>query len=191
MAPPSESPADDGDAADPSEDDLSAQSEQDAAQLLVDERWMRVALEQAERAEARGEVPVGAALVKDGALVAVGYNLRESAQDPSAHAELIAVRAAASRLGTWRLEDVDVYVTLEPCPMCAGALVNARVRRVIYGALDPKAGATETLYRIGDDARLNHRFEVRSGVLADECGATLTRFFRAIRARRKAGAVRR
>jgi len=150
-----------------------------------DERWMRHALDEAAKAEAAGEVPVGAVLVKDGAIVGRGHNLRERAQDPTAHAELIGVRAAAARLRTWRLSGVTVYVTLEPCPMCAGALVNARVDRVVYGATDPKAGATETLYRLGDDERLNHRFEVTSGVLADECGAALTSFFQRIRDARR------
>jgi len=150
-----------------------------------DERWMREALAEAAEAEAAGEVPVGAILVKDGAIVGRGHNLRERAQDPTAHAELIAVRGAAARLRTWRLSGATVYVTLEPCPMCAGALVNARVDRVVYGATDPKAGATETLYEIGRDDRLNHRFEVTSGVLADECGAALTAFFQRIRDARR------
>jgi tRNA(adenine34) deaminase len=114
-------------------------------------------------------------------LLSRGHNLRERAQDPTAHAELIALKAAAARLGTWRLSGVTAYVTLEPCPMCAGALVNARVDRVVYGATDPKAGATNTLYTIGSDPRLNHRFEVTSGVLAQECGALLSQFFARIR----------
>ena len=151
----------------------------------TDEAWMREAIREAERAEALGEVPVGSVLVKDGVIVGRGHNLRESAQDPTAHAELIAAKGAAARLGTWRLSGVTVYVTLEPCPMCAGALVNARVDRVVYGATDPKAGATETLYTLGSDPRLNHRFEVEGGVLAEECGALLSRFFARIRAKRK------
>jgi tRNA(adenine34) deaminase len=151
----------------------------------ADETWMREALAEARRAQAAGEVPVGAVAVADGRIVGRGHNLRERAQDPTAHAELIAVRAAAARLRTWRLSGVTVYVTLEPCPMCAGALVNARVDRVVYGAADPKAGATETLYRIGDDPRLNHRFAIASGVLADECGALLSDFFRRIREARR------
>lgn len=151
----------------------------------ADETWMREALDEARRAQAAGEVPVGAVAVADGRVVGRGHNLRERAQDPTAHAELIAVRAAAARLRTWRLSGVTVYVTLEPCPMCAGALVNARVDRVVYGAADPKAGATETLYRIGDDPRLNHRFAIASGVLADECGGLLSDFFRRIREARR------
>jgi len=154
-------------------------------QREIDERWMREAIAEARRAEAHGEVPVGAVLVADGAIIARGHNLRERAQDPTAHAELIALKAAAARSRTWRLSGVTVYVTLEPCPMCAGALVNARVDRVVWGAADPKAGATETLYSIGSDERLNHRFEVCAGVLADECGSLLTDFFRRIRAARR------
>ncbi|MFT5354777.1 MAG: tRNA(adenine34) deaminase [Polyangiales bacterium] len=152
-----------------------------------DEGWMQEALVLAKRAADRGEVPVGAVVVRDETIVGVGYNLRESAQDPTAHAELIAVRAAAARLGSWRLDECEVFVTLEPCPMCAGMLVAARVPRVVYGALDPKAGATESLFRLGDDARLNHRFESVSGVLEHECSAVLTEFFAAIRASRKTG----
>ena len=151
------------------------------------EPWMREALREAEQAEARGEVPVGAVLVLGDRVVARGHNLREAAQDPTAHAELIALMSAAARLGTWRLSGVTAYVTLEPCPMCAGALVNARVDHVVYGATDPKAGATETLFPIGSDPRLNHRFAITSGVLAEECGAQLSRFFQRIRdARRRA-----
>lgn len=150
-------------------------------QRTLDERFMREAIAEAKRAEARGEVPVGAVVVKDGEIVGRGHNLRETAQDPTAHAELIAVRAAALYLESWRLVGCTVYVTLEPCPMCAGMLVNARVPRVVWGADDPKAGATCSLYRIGDDERLNHRFESVSGVLADECAQLLKDFFSAIR----------
>ncbi|MCB9594991.1 MAG: tRNA adenosine(34) deaminase TadA [Sandaracinaceae bacterium] len=151
----------------------------------ADEAWMREAIAEARRAEEAGEVPVGAVLVADGRIVGRGHNLRERAQDPTAHAELIGVRAAAARLRTWRLSGVTVYVTLEPCPMCAGALVNARVDRVVYGARDPKAGATETLFAIGSDERLNHRFAIEPGVLADECASLLTDFFRRIREARR------
>ena len=152
-----------------------------------DETFMREAIAEAALAEARGEVPVGSVIVRDGSVIARGHNLRETSQDPTAHAELIAMRAAAARLGTFRLEGVTCYVTLEPCPMCAGALVNARVPRVVYGSDDPKAGAVRTLYAIGSDERLNHRFELVPGVLAEECGAMLTRFFERIRARRRDG----
>lgn len=156
--------------------------------MTRDEGWMREALVLAQKAADRGEVPVGALVVRRETIVGVGYNLRESAQDPTAHAELIAVRAAAARLGSWRLDECEVFVTLEPCPMCAGMLVQARVPRVVYGALDPKAGATESLFRLGDDPRLNHRFESVSGVLEPECSAVLSDFFAAIRASRKTGA---
>lgn len=148
-----------------------------------DEAWMREAIAEAKRAQARGEVPVGAVVVQEGAIIARGRNEREISQDPTTHAEMIAIREAARILGSWRLTDTTLYVTLEPCPMCAGALVNARVPRVVWGCNDPKAGATETLYAIGSDPRLNHRFECVPGVLADECSGLLTGFFAAIRAK--------
>jgi tRNA(adenine34) deaminase len=144
---------------------------------------MRLALAEARRAEALGEVPIGAVIVVGDDVVARAHNLRERAQDPTAHAEMIAVRAASARLGTFRLTGATVYVTLEPCPMCAGALVNARVDRVVWGTDDPKAGATRTLYTIGADARLNHRFEMVPGVLGEECGSLLSGFFQRIRNR--------
>ena len=145
---------------------------------------MREALLEAEKAGQRGEVPVGAVAVYRGAIIGRGHNLRETSRDPSAHAELTAMRAAAAYLGSWRLVGVDIYVTLEPCPMCAGALVNSRVPRLVYGADDPKAGAVRTLYQLLDDSRLNHRVEVVSGVLADECAAALRTFFGKIRKKR-------
>ncbi|MDD9944724.1 MAG: tRNA adenosine(34) deaminase TadA [Myxococcales bacterium] len=150
-------------------------------------RFMREAIGEAEQARARGEVPVGAVVVLDGAIVSRGHNLRESSRDPSAHAEMIALRAASARQRSWRLDEATVYVTLEPCPMCAGALVNSRVARVVYGCDDPKAGAVRTLYQVGSDGRLNHRFEVEVGVLGDECARQLSGFFEAIRARRRHG----
>ncbi len=152
-----------------------------------DAGWMWAAIAEARAAEAAGEVPIGCVLVESGRIVSRGHNLRERAQDPTAHAEIIALKAAAARLGTWRLSGVTAYVTLEPCPMCAGALVNGRVDRVVFGAPDPKAGATTTLYTIGQDSRLNHRFELVGGVLANECGALLSTFFARIRAARKNG----
>jgi tRNA(adenine34) deaminase len=145
---------------------------------------MREALVEAAKAQTRGEVPVGAVAVLDGAVIGRGHNLRETSRDPSAHAELTAMRAAAAYLGSWRLVNVDIYVTLEPCPMCAGALVNARVQRLFYGADDPKAGAVRSLYQLVEDARLNHRVEVVSGILADDCGAVLRAFFANIRRKR-------
>ncbi len=150
-----------------------------------DVEFMREAIAEARRAEARGEVPVGCVIVLDGAIIGRGHNLRETSQDPTAHAEILALREAAAVLGSWRLERAVVYVTLEPCPMCAGALVHGRVARVVYGADDPKAGATTTLYAIGSDPRLNHRFVLSAGVLGAECGALLSDFFRAVRARRR------
>lgn len=146
-----------------------------------DEQWMRAAIAEGRLAEAEGEVPVGAVIVHAGEIIGRGRNLRETTQDPTAHAEMIALREAAHALGSWRLIDTSLYVTLEPCPMCAGALVNARVPRVVWGCDDPKAGATQTLYTIGSDARLNHRFECVPGVLGDECAALLSGFFAAIR----------
>lgn len=143
---------------------------------------MKAAIAEARVAEAEGEVPVGAVIVHGSEIIGRGRNLRETTQDPTAHAEMIAIREAAQALASWRLLDTVLYVTLEPCPMCAGALVNARVPRVVWGCNDPKAGATQTLYTIGNDARLNHRFECVPGVLEDQCAALLTGFFAAIRA---------
>jgi tRNA(adenine34) deaminase len=153
-----------------------------------DELFMRAAIAEAEAAGAAGDVPVGAVIVgPGGAIVARGRNRREQDQDPTAHAEVDALRLAARQAGAWRLEGATVYATLEPCPMCAGALVNARVARVVYGCADPKAGAVDTLFTIGRDVRLNHRFEVTSGVLAAECAALLRAFFAARRGKPAAG----
>jgi len=149
----------------------------------ADEIFMRTALAAAEQASESGEVPVGAVVVVRGEIVAVAHNKRETDNDPTAHAEIVALRAAASRLASWRLVDADVYVTMEPCPMCAGAIVNARVRRVVYGCDDPKAGSVRTLYQLLDDARLNHRVEVVPGVLATESSALLKSFFSRLRLR--------
>src|SRR5689334_23166422 len=151
------------------------------------ERLMREALSEAQSARALGEVPIGCVLARtdDETIVARGHNLREIIQDPTAHAEMIALRAASAKLGTWRLTGLTAYVTLEPCAMCAGALVLARVDRVVYGCDDPKAGMVKTLDTIGVDARLNHRFELVPGVLATECAALLSGFFAEIRAARR------
>ncbi|MRS12534.1 MAG: nucleoside deaminase [Actinobacteria bacterium] len=148
-----------------------------------DELYMALALEQARFAADEGEVPIGAVLVCEGAVVSHGRNARESASDPTAHAEMIALRQAAERLGRWRLSGCTLYVTLEPCPMCAGAMVNARIDRLVYGAADPKAGAAGTLYDLSADSRLNHRFTVTSGVLEAECGQILKEFFQDLRDR--------
>jgi tRNA(adenine34) deaminase len=142
---------------------------------------MRQALAQAEVALAENEVPVGAVIVHGGHLIAVAHNQREQLRDPTAHAEMIAITQAAESLGSWRLEDCTLYVTLEPCPMCAGAILQARIPWVVYGATDPKAGAVHSLYQLLADGRLNHRAQTVPGVLAQECGLLLTRFFQAQR----------
>ena len=146
------------------------------------ESWMQAALEQARRAQELGDVPIGAVIVRGGQIVAAAHNRRIIDADPTAHAEMLAIRAAAKALGDWRLEGCTLVVTLEPCCMCAGAIVLARIETVVYGATDPKAGAAGTLYHLCDDPRLNHQARVVPGVLADECGSILTRFFQAQRA---------
>ena len=142
---------------------------------------MRAALDEARAAEAHGDVPVGAVVVHDGAIIAARHNERERRHDPVAHAEVLALRDAADALGRWRLDDCTLYVTLEPCAMCAGALVNARLGRLVYGAPDPKAGAVDSHFGLLDGRVLNHRVEVTAGVVADECGDLLRDFFRARR----------
>ncbi len=151
----------------------------------TDINWMQHCLTLADRAAAQGEVPVGCVIVHEGEIVGEGWNRREAAQDPIAHAEILAIQSAAARIGFWRLEGCTCYVTLEPCPMCAGALVNARVERLVYGATDPKAGACGTLYDIVQDPRLNHRMDVTAGVLGEACGARLSEFFRQLRGQPK------
>ena len=144
---------------------------------LTDDDAMRLALEQATAALAHGDVPIGAVVVRDGEVVAARHNERELTGDPTAHAEVLAIRDAAHVVGHWRLLDCTLYVTLEPCVMCAGALVNARIGRVVYAATDPKAGAVTSLYEVLADPRLNHRPPVEGGVFAEECGAVLREFF--------------
>ncbi len=139
--------------------------------------FMQLALQEAEYALAENEVPVGAVIVHEGRIIAAAHNQREQLRDPTAHAEMIAITQAAALRGSWRLDGCTLYVTLEPCPMCAGAIVQARIPTVVYGAADPKAGAVQTLYRLLDDPRLNHRAQNVSGVLAEACGQVLTRFF--------------
>lgn len=157
-----------------------------SGEMTRDERGMRQALTQARRAAAAGEVPIGAVVVQETPLgprvIGRGYNRPIERHDPTAHAEILALRAAARKLGNYRLPGATLYVTLEPCAMCAGALVQARIRRLVYGCADPKAGAVRSLHRLADDPRLNHRLEITGGVL-DEEGATLLRDF--FRARRK------
>ena len=143
----------------------------------ADEGYMRDALDEARQAALVGEVPVGAVVVHRGQVIARAHNRREMDEDPTAHAEILVLREAAELLGSWRLEDCTLYVTLEPCFMCAGAVVNGRVARLVFGATDPKAGAVGSLADVPGDARLNHRPEVLGGVLAEECGAILKEFF--------------
>jgi tRNA(adenine34) deaminase len=147
----------------------------------TDERFMRLALEEAARALEHDDVPVGAVLLHDGEVLAAGHNERELRQDPSAHAEMIALRAGAQALGTWRLLDTVLYVTLEPCAMCAGAIVLGRIPRVVYGTADPKAGAAGSVLDVLAEPRLNHRPAVEGGVLAAECASLLRAFFAARR----------
>jgi tRNA(adenine34) deaminase len=142
------------------------------------DHFMRLALQEAERALAEDEVPVGAVIVHEEHVIASAHNQREQLRDPTAHAEMIAITQAADAMGSWRLDDCTLYVTLEPCPMCAGAIIQARIPWVVYGAADPKAGAVHTLYQLLADPRLNHRCQTVSGVLADHCGAVLSEFFR-------------
>ena len=145
---------------------------------------MQAVLEQARLAWDHGEVPIGCVIVDDltGQIIGTGFNRRESDHDATAHAEILAIRQAGTTRGHWRLTDCTLYVTLEPCPMCAGAIVNARIPRLVYGADDPKAGAVKTLFELCTDARLNHRVDVVGGVLADECAKILQDFFKAQRA---------
>ena len=163
---------------------------------MNDEEYMRMALEEAQRAADMGEVPIGAVVVyqpidkgtrrplAEPRVIARAYNVRETQQDPAGHAEFVAMKQAAAELGVWRLTGCTVYVTLEPCIMCAGLMHQARIDRCVYGAPDPKAGALGTLYSINSDKRLNHTFEVVPGVLADECAGILKRFFAARRKKR-------
>lgn len=147
-----------------------------------DEAYMLLAIEQARLAAEEGEVPIGAVIVSDGRVIARGRNRRESRRDPTAHAEMEAIRQTIGQFASWRVERAALYVTLEPCPMCAGAIVQSRIDRVVYGCADPKAGAAATLYSLLSDPRLNHRCEVRAGVLEDQCRELLRSFFRARRA---------
>ncbi len=139
--------------------------------------FMQFALEEAQQALREDEVPIGAVIVHDGRVIARTHNQREQLRDPTAHAEMIAITQAAESRGSWRLDGCTLYVTLEPCPMCAGAIVQARIPTLVYGAADPKAGAVDSLYRLLSDPRLNHRAEIVAGVLAGPCGDILSRFF--------------
>ncbi|TVQ29945.1 MAG: nucleoside deaminase [Phycisphaeraceae bacterium] len=164
-----------------------ARAHSDEPATPTDERMMARALELAHAAAEAGETPVGAVVYEtaSGDILAEAHNLREGPNDPAGHAELIAIRAAAAKLGDWRLNACTLVVTLEPCAMCAGLIVNARVGRLVYGARDPKAGAVESLYRLCQDARLNHRITPIAGVMEDQCGVVLRAFFRERRAAKK------
>jgi tRNA(adenine34) deaminase len=153
--------------------------------LLIDEFFMARALELACEARNMGEVPVGALVSRAGRVIAQAHNLRETLRDPTAHAERLALTWAGQALSTWRLDECTLYVTLEPCAMCAGAIVQSRIARLVYGAMDPKAGACESLYRLVSDPRLNHRVPMTSGILAAQCGDVLKEFFQERRAFRK------
>ncbi|GGE47391.1 tRNA-specific adenosine deaminase [Pullulanibacillus camelliae] len=145
------------------------------------EDFMKLALEEADKAEQLMEVPIGAVIIKDGEVIAQAHNLRETSQQPLAHAECLAIERASKALGTWRLSGCTLYVTLEPCPMCAGAILQSRIDTLIYGASDPKAGCAGTLMNLLADPRFNHQTEVIPGILKEECGSKLTRFFRRLR----------
>ncbi|WP_423188567.1 tRNA adenosine(34) deaminase TadA [Alkalibacterium sp. f15] len=149
------------------------------------ERWMTEALEEAKKAENIGEVPIGAVIVKDGEVIGRGYNQRESSQNATTHAEMLAIQEANKNLGNWRLEDCHLFVTLEPCVMCSGAIVLARLKSVYYGPGDLKGGAVRTLMTVLEDERLNHQCEVHSGVMEEECRSLLTTFFKQLREEKK------
>lgn len=151
----------------------------------IHQKYMRVAIKEARQAQLLGEVPIGAVVVHDDQIIGRGHNMREKFQDVTYHAEMLAIMEACTTLGSWRLEDCDLYVTLEPCIMCSGTIVNARIKNVYYGAKDPKAGAVDSLYHLLNDQRLNHQVHVESGILGAECGQMLKDFFRAIRKKRK------
>ena len=149
--------------------------------ISMDEKFMAMAIEEAYKAKKLNEVPIGAVIVQKNKVIAKGYNIRETSQLALSHAELIAIRDANQKLGSWRLEDCTLYVTLEPCQMCAGAIVQARMKRVVFGASDPKAGCAGTLMNLLDDGRFNHQVEIESGILERECSELLTNFFKELR----------
>ncbi|GLC90566.1 tRNA adenosine(34) deaminase TadA [Lysinibacillus piscis] len=153
--------------------------------MTIDQQFMQEALTEAKKAAALGEVPIGAVLVYNGKIIARAHNLRETTQNATTHAELLAIQEACEQIGSWRLEDTILYVTLEPCPMCAGAILQSRIPRVVYGARDIKAGCVDSLYRLLNDARFNHECEITEGVLSEECGQILTDFFKALREKKK------
>ena len=150
------------------------------------EYYMRAAIEEAKRAEVKGEVPIGAVVVFEGEIVGKGHNLRETTQNAVTHAEMMAIQEACQTIGSWRLEKCDMFVTLEPCVMCSGAIVLSRIEQVYYGAVDAKGGATESLYELLSDQRLNHQVSLERGVLEEECGQLLKNFFKTLREQKKA-----
>jgi len=150
-----------------------------------DEKFMLCAIEEAQKAKEIGEVPIGAVIVHNDEVIAAGYNIRETSQSTLSHAELIAIRQANDAVGSWRLEDCTLYVTLEPCPMCAGAIVQSRIQRVVYGAVDPKAGCAGTLMNLLQEDRFNHQVDVTNGVMETTCSRLLTTFFRTLREQKK------
>lgn len=153
--------------------------------LNQDEKYMYMAIMEAKKAREIGEVPIGAVIVFENEIIATGYNVRETTQSTLAHAELAAIKEANKKIGSWRLEDCTLYVTLEPCPMCAGAIIQSRIKRVVYGAKDPKAGCAGTLMNLLDENRFNHQAELTTGVLEEECSTLLTSFFRELRKQKK------
>lgn len=157
--------------------------------FLEDELYMRLALQQAATAARMGEVPIGAVIVQGNRIVGRGFNRRETWRDPTAHAEMIAIRDAAETLGGWRLPNCTLYVTLEPCAMCAGAIVQARIDRVVFGVYDPKTGCAGSLYNLLQDPRMNHQVEITTGVLAEECSSLISCFFQELREKRRDGRV--
>ncbi|KAA0543142.1 nucleoside deaminase [Bacillus sp. BGMRC 2118] len=156
--------------------------------MELDEHFMKLAIAEAKNAELLGEVPIGAVLVKDNMVIASAHNLRETEQRAIAHAEMLVIDEGCKKLGTWRLEETTLYVTLEPCPMCSGGIVLSRIPRVVFGARDPKGGCAGTIMNLLDESRFNHQSEVLSGVLEEECAALLTTFFKNLRVKKKEAA---
>ncbi|THE09079.1 tRNA adenosine(34) deaminase TadA [Enterococcus hirae] len=153
--------------------------------VVSKEDWMSLAIEEAKKAEELAEVPIGAIVVLDGKVIGRGHNLRETTQDATTHAEMIAIQQACETVGSWRLEDAQLYVTLEPCPMCSGAMILSRIKEVYFGAFDPKGGTAGTLMNLLEDERFNHQAYVEGGILAEECGNLLTVFFKNLRAKKR------
>jgi tRNA(adenine34) deaminase len=153
--------------------------------LVNDEKYMKLAIEEAKLAGLKGEVPIGAIIVRNGEVIAKGSNVRETIQNPLAHAEIIAIDEACKHIGSWRLTECTLYITLEPCQMCAGAIIQSRIDRVVYGATDPKAGCAGSLYNLLQDERFNHYVQMDVGVLEEECGQLLKDFFRELREKKK------